>query len=612
VSVRRRGKGYAYLRRSTSRQELGIHNQLEWAIGEAAKRSVDFDATLDDLDHMEKLGLKRFKGIFLDDGVSGADLDREAFTLFRRSAMDDSDVSHLFIFKADRFARPELAAQAMQMEIDLLLGGLTVCFHNRTSEPRERGLQYFAQDVQLLYEYSQSGQFLADLAERVLRAHITLANNGYWTGGPPPYGFVRVLVDGRDNVVQELTDGTYARRDGCHVRIRAKDPDKIRIWVQILDWYGNHGWGEKRISTHLNQLGIPSPCAGHHRLVRAVLTPVSGRWNHRQIARLLTNRAIVSELEYGKESLGAHRRYGADGPRLLTDADRNTNGKPRSTRDQGVPPIVGSTGYEPAVSRELFDACQEQKRNRGQNQRGIGRSSPATYPLSARVFDLSEGCGKLMYGSQSRGRRYYLCSAYSESSGRECARNQIDAEAALRFVLAVLRQRIVQLGGRRQIRDRLVHLAAQEGGRNVDHGRRELELAEDRQHRLDQELKVIQANLARQLDDDVFAAIEAEFKAKKREVDQHNQRLVTLRAQVDRHAGGADPDQQVDRAMTLLDQLDRITSDPAAREDIAGLLGKLSFMMGLRFAANTRGKRPLRIPVGGVITLGDPNTPIAR
>jgi len=340
MPARPRGRALTYLRRSKSRQELGIRNQLEWAIAEAARLTVRLNANVDDVDHLEATGLKCFKDVFLDDGVSGADLDREAFTLFRKAALQDASVSHALIYKADRFARPELAAQAMQMETELLLAGITVIFHNRVSEPRERGLHYFAQDVQLLYEYSLSGQFLEDLAERVLRAQANLASNGFWTGGIAPYGFGRVLVDTSGNVVEELPDGTYVRRAGCHVRIRPKDPEKIRIWLQILEWSSKYAWGFKKIARHLNDLHVPSPGAGKEIVVRGRRRIASGKWNHRQVARLIENRAIIGELEFGKEALGAHRRYSPEGPRLLTDADRGADGKPKQITNTATPRIV--------------------------------------------------------------------------------------------------------------------------------------------------------------------------------------------------------------------------------------------------------------------------------
>ena len=215
--------------------------------------------------------------------------------------MADSSVSHVFIHLSDRFARPELAAQAMQMEIDLLLAGITVVFSNRVSHARQRGRTYFAEDVQMLFEYSQNGEFLIKLSQRVLETQLRLAQGGYWNGGTPPYGFGRVLVDAQGNEIRELAEGEVVKREGCHVRIKPKEMEKIRIWLYILDLYGNKEWGHRRIANHLtDDLGIPSPNAGKLVKRKGKLVPVSGSWWSGVIKGLIRNEAILGMCAYGK------------------------------------------------------------------------------------------------------------------------------------------------------------------------------------------------------------------------------------------------------------------------------------------------------------------------
>ncbi|HET6328315.1 MAG TPA: recombinase family protein [Planctomycetaceae bacterium] len=608
MSARLKRRALTYLRRSSLRQELGIRNQLEWAIAEAAKLGVSLDAERDDVVHMEREGLKEFKSIFLDDGVTGANLQREAFTLFRETAIRDRSVSHLFIYKSDRFARPEQANEACSLEIELLLAGITIVFHNRVANPRERGVRYIAEDVQQLFEYHQSGQFLPDHAERILRARAHLARQGYWTGGPAPYGCGRMLVDAEGNKIQELEDGMTVRREGCHVRIFLKDLVKIQVWLQILDWYANHGWGVKKIARRLNELGVPSSRAGKVAVIRGVKQLIPGRWDHRQVARLIENRAIIGELEFGKKLTGAHRRLSPTGPRLLTDAERDAIGRPINMKSDPADRIVAPSGYKAKASRELFDACQEQRRQRGASQRGIRKSEAADYPLSMRIFDGSEGCDSLMYGTLEKGRRRYVCSKYSESKCRQCHHHYVDANAALRFALAVLRQRVLQLGGRAELRNRLTKLANTEVGSPVSNRERELELAEQRLQNLEQDLTIIGRNLARA--DDLYPVVKAEYESVTREIDQQHQRIGTLKAQVGAEQDRRNPEDQVEQALALLDQLERIAANPEGRAEASALLTKLDFLIAFRFGANRPKSRPSRIPVGGMITIGDPESPI--
>ena len=71
----RRIGALAYLRRSTDRQEISLTTQLDWALVEAARHAVRLDASSADLEHMQAARLSAYKGLRLDDGISGADLD---------------------------------------------------------------------------------------------------------------------------------------------------------------------------------------------------------------------------------------------------------------------------------------------------------------------------------------------------------------------------------------------------------------------------------------------------------------------------------------------------------------------------------------------------------
>ncbi|MHB1033149.1 MAG: hypothetical protein ACYC35_03900 [Pirellulales bacterium] len=65
-------------------------------------------------------------------------------------------------------------------------------------------------------------------------------------------------------------------------------------------------------------------------------------------------------------------------------------------------------------------------------------------------------------------------------------------------------------------------------------------------------------------------------------------------------------EQEVDAALTLLDDMSRIISDPAARGEISAILRRLGFQIGLSFTEGTKGKkRRVRRLAGGIVTFGD-------
>jgi DNA invertase Pin-like site-specific DNA recombinase len=122
---------WAYFRRSTGKQEASLPQQHAWVVAKARELGLSFTATLSDLEYMLANGLHAHKGMFLDDGITGADLDRPGFVQIRRQAILGPGPSHILIYMPDRFARPDKAYQAMQAEVELLYADITVVFSGR-------------------------------------------------------------------------------------------------------------------------------------------------------------------------------------------------------------------------------------------------------------------------------------------------------------------------------------------------------------------------------------------------------------------------------------------------------------------------------------------------
>src|SRR5438477_151608 len=118
--ARVKNRGLLYARRSTDKQEISLPSQLDWAVATASQHGVALDAGPADLTHMQALRLHSYKAVRLDDGITGADMTRPGFLALNRDALGDRTVSHVFIYKRDRFARPADAMQAAQIEKQLL------------------------------------------------------------------------------------------------------------------------------------------------------------------------------------------------------------------------------------------------------------------------------------------------------------------------------------------------------------------------------------------------------------------------------------------------------------------------------------------------------------
>src|SRR5262245_41382273 len=138
---RSKNRGLVYARRSTDKQAISLPCQLEWAMAAAHQHGVALNASVNDLEHMQSRGLHSYKAIRLDDGITGADLKRPGFLAVISDALSDHGISHTFIFKRDRFARPADALDMVRVEKQLLEAGITIVFSDATSEPYRAGQQ---------------------------------------------------------------------------------------------------------------------------------------------------------------------------------------------------------------------------------------------------------------------------------------------------------------------------------------------------------------------------------------------------------------------------------------------------------------------------------------
>ncbi|HEV3302112.1 MAG TPA: recombinase family protein [Planctomycetaceae bacterium] len=481
---------------------------------------------------MQANHLVAWKSLRLDDAVTGGDLSRPGFRALIDEALRDRTISHIFFYKRDRLARPQEAFEVALIEKNLSTSGITIVTSGKIISPIEPGEGELSDDIALVLDYHQSGQFLRTLAERIVATQRGLAEGGFWIGGRPPFGFIRILVDASGKEIEELPDGKRVEQRGCHVRIKPKDKDKIETWLLILDLKFK-GWGGKRIAYHLNKLDKPSPDAGRMRADHGVPHYVTGKWSVNAVLDLCKNPAIIGALEQIRRSEGRYRRHAESGWRSLTDADRADDKKrPKMISNPTEVRVKASAGFEALYDRGRWSEIQQELDRRGASQRGIPRTKdPSKYPLACRVIDMTDGCGSVMYGRTSGERALYTCGRYMRTAGAECENNQVDAEALHRLVLSWLRQYIA-LGMRRS---RLVDLlkkrvaeAAAAASENDSNGDELTQLRRARQQ-LNESRDTVGRRMAREPNDDLCKIMRSEFErltAELTTIDRDIDRLV--------------------------------------------------------------------------------------
>jgi hypothetical protein len=244
-----------------------------------------------------------------------------------------------------------------------------------------------------------------------------------------------------------------------------------------------------------------------------------------------------------------------------------------------------------------YDECQEAK-------------DDTKYPLACRIFDLTDGCGSVMYGRTKESRSIYTCGRYMRTDNAECANNTVDGDATLRFVLKTIRQIIHLHGGRSRIEELLRERAKLAVDAQPPMERTRLELMVVQREKLKGEVALVQRRMASESDDRIYAALREEFMAKQDELRQLDLHLEE-RSRAEQPPAVQDAEGQVNAALALLDDVERICSIAEARGEINPMLVKLGMRLGLNFTGVIKGKkRSVRKLANGIMVFGDHDLPV--
>ncbi|WP_162146132.1 recombinase family protein [Inquilinus limosus] len=101
-----------------------------------------------------------------------------------------------------------------------------------------------------------AAEYSRDISAKVCRAHLRLAEKGYWQGGVVPYGFRRLLVDESGAPRMVLEHGQRKALAADRVVVVNGPPQEIDIIRRIFRWYVNEGLSLYKIAERLKSKGI--------------------------------------------------------------------------------------------------------------------------------------------------------------------------------------------------------------------------------------------------------------------------------------------------------------------------------------------------------------------
>jgi DNA invertase Pin-like site-specific DNA recombinase len=617
MTITLRTEARVYLRRSDTKQDMSLHDQFRVVLERAAELGVTIHGTLEDVEYMLAHRLRRYKDLYLDDGLKGDDLERPAFRQMCEELEASDTVGWLFCVRRDRLGRPQdIGSFEMALtEARFARNGITLVFRDQVITPADMERELFSRVLTSSVEYKGAGDFLVQHAERVITAQQRLAREGWWTGGKPLYGFARYEFPSNGGPPLRLDRGVGKRDKGFHVKLLPDRDNPVRfLALQAMIAWWRQGLGFGAIATRLNRLGVPSPDAGHTRTENGVAHAISGKWQVNTIKNILTNPLIAGVHVYGRRSEGRLRRTSRNGPRQLDSVERGGRGRGKRRRaklmmNAAEDRIVRVADFEPLIPYDEWILLVERSRRRGATQEGRRRPKQVQrYALGTRVFDQTDGCGHPLYGKMRDGKPEYMCGRYMKSRRTECHSNSVDGEKLTRFTLATLREQVNKAGGRDMLRQRLLELARDEAklpanpnqmARSALEGK-----AAELRHKLDQATR----NILAVENPSLIKAMEKQFAEHERELTATEAELAKLPPPAAQEP--ANIDAEVEAAMALFDEIERLADSPTATEAISVMLERIGLRIGLYFEEGRKGTRPVRKVVRGVIALGDLPLPV--
>ena len=332
-------------------------------------------------------------GEFVDEGYSGARLDRPALDRLRDAAQAGA-LEALLCLCPDRLAR-SYAYQVLILE-ELEQFAVQVLFLEGPALSADPQATLLVQVQGVIAEYER-----AKIAERARRGKLHRARSGAVIFWRVPYGYRR-LAGGGDALAR--------------LEVFAPEAQIVR---EIFTLYLEGGRSVRQIAYELKERGIASPAG----------KPI---WGPSTIQGLLRNEAYIGTVYY-------NRREAIEGNGRRGQRQRKTRYRERPREEWIAIPVP------PIIDQDSFERVQRISRDNAKfNPRG---AEPGAWLLRGLVIcghcDVGCNCQK-MRGRPGHFHRYYHCRNHdllrAGSEERRCPERNIRADELDAFVFAQVRQ----------------------------------------------------------------------------------------------------------------------------------------------------------------------------
>ena len=194
---------------------------------------------------------------FMDPGKSGLTAEgRPGFQdMMENWVKKRNDFKYILCLDVSRWGRFQDIDLSAQYSAECRKYGKEVIY-TKIGMPREDDPFY---SVYIQFERFRAAEYSRELSDKVFRGCVKIAQQGYWAGGKPRYGFRRLLLNEARQPVQILQPGERKGIQNQRVTLALGDEREVAVIRRIFHEFTDGGRHEQAIADGLNHDGIPSP-----------------------------------------------------------------------------------------------------------------------------------------------------------------------------------------------------------------------------------------------------------------------------------------------------------------------------------------------------------------
>lgn len=197
------------------------------------------------------------------------------------------------------------------------------------------------------------------------------------------------------------------------------DPTTIEYVKRIFDMFLK-GFNYSQIARMLNEECVLAPRAYRQSGMACATSDVPGKWDTRQVKRILEDQHYVGDSVHGKNINAIYK------------------GVKRKKTDKSEWKIVSNT-HEPIISRDVFNQVQK-KLELLDNKYCVGRKNGIYREKNIFAGKIKcADCGKGLQLRYEKGRWFYQCDTYVKRGKSECTSHVINYKVLSNEVLSVIR-----------------------------------------------------------------------------------------------------------------------------------------------------------------------------